>query len=133
MTPDETPSLLDQILDVLVHEVGEHLPDDLWEHMIGVALDPNTPDVDSDLVPTMDDTVNTPAEDTDVDLHDLLTGSHGTDHHDTGVDLHDLLSGGGHGTGLGHDDIEIGHDDGTSLGHDSAFGHDDAGFETDGY
>ncbi|MFI6432875.1 hypothetical protein [Rhodococcus oryzae] len=45
------------------------LPDDVWERALSIALDPNTPAVDADLVPEMDDDPVVP-DDGEIVLYD---------------------------------------------------------------
>ncbi|RVW04441.1 hypothetical protein [Rhodococcus spongiicola] len=44
------------------------IPDELWERALSIALDPNTPTVDADLVPEIDDVPN--VDDDEIILHD---------------------------------------------------------------
>lgn len=74
-----------------VTDAVQPLPDQVWEQILAVALDPTTPSVDTDLVPEQDDVpvVLDDADGGDIVLEDDdLTSSDGRDtaatsHHDT--------------------------------------------------
>lgn len=97
-----------QALGISADDALDEVPDDVWASAVAHAVDPATPEVDSSLVPVMDDSDPDPFADGG-DLAGLLDDDDpGTGHHDDG----------------GVDDIDLsdGVDDHTFGGH-----HDDGG------
>ncbi|RVW07248.1 hypothetical protein EGT67_22060 [Prescottella agglutinans] len=87
-----------QALGLSVDDALDQVPDDVWASAVRHAVDPSTPEVDTALVPEMDD--STPDEfDGDDDLTSLLDDDpsvhhdgHDTDHHG-GLDDDAFISG----------------------------------------
>ncbi|MGO4205012.1 hypothetical protein AB4Z09_25400 [Rhodococcus sp. TAF43] len=104
-----------QALGISVDDALDQAPDDVWASAVQHAVDPSTPEVDSSLVPEMDDSDSDPFEgggDLAALLHDdPAAGRHG---HDTSHDI-DL------GDGFDHDGFGAHHhDDGDGIDlHDS--------------
>lgn len=98
-----------QALGISADDALDEVPDDVWASAVAHAVDPATPEVDSSLVPDMDDSDPDPFADGG-DLAGLLNdddpaaGHHG---HDSSVDDIDLSD--------GVDDYAFGghHDDGS--------------------
>lgn len=114
------------LLGIQPADVDEPMPDGLWDRMISVAVDPETPAPDNsdDLVPSMDDTPQSFPDDHgalagDLDAHHDGSGTQDTDHHpdldwgdhagSSGHELHGHeLPGDGH---VDHSDIHPNLDD----------------------
>ncbi|MGW6695073.1 hypothetical protein ACWF62_15005 [Rhodococcus sp. NPDC054953] len=106
MDPDEP--LLTTLADAM-----PPLPDDVWERVLSVALDPTTEAVDPDLVPEMDDTPVIPDDDGEIILDDADDSLAADD--DAAVDLDDANDAINAGDS---DDLDLPVDHGDSLAPD---------------
>lgn len=89
MTDDDTDQNLWDALGLTPEDVTEPMPDGVWEAAIAHAVDPNTPEVDAQLVPGAGDELMTGDElDGEIIVDDLDQDWNG-DNHDAYVDGQD--------------------------------------------
>ncbi|MFZ2530250.1 MAG: hypothetical protein WAX14_21795 [Rhodococcus sp. (in: high G+C Gram-positive bacteria)] len=120
MTDEPDPSLW-ELLGLDRNDTIAELPGGLWERILDVATDPDTPDADAGLIP--DDDIDTGGIGHDAELDDELEPLPFGD--DTDLDPHD---GSITADGVGHDDF--GHEE-FDPGDDVSFGPDDSGSGSD--
>lgn len=77
---DNTDESLWKALGLSADDFIEPLPDDVWDAAIAHAVDPNTPQIDPEIVPALDDPNLTDASADEVSLHDP-DDSLAPDHH----------------------------------------------------